>query len=84
MHDLLQELGRDIVSQESNDPGSRSWLCIMSDNLSWIITLEYSSIYKLDMDNLYTLELLNLELTEEWQWLEKNNGGYKCRDNLYN
>ncbi|KAK9200324.1 hypothetical protein WN944_015521 [Citrus x changshan-huyou] len=26
MHDLLQELGRDIVSQESNDPGNRSRL----------------------------------------------------------
>ncbi|GAY68562.1 hypothetical protein CUMW_265120 [Citrus unshiu] len=61
MHDLLQELGRDIVSQESIDPGNRSRLWHHEDiykvltyntvsNLLWVITLEYSSIYKLDMD----------------------------------
>ena len=61
MHDLLQELDRDIVNQESIDPGNHNWLWHHEDiyevltyntvsNLLWIITLEYSSIYKLDMD----------------------------------
>ena len=70
MHDLLQELGRDIFSQESNDPGNHNWLWHHEDiyevltyntasNLLWIITLEYSSIYKLDMDISSLLKLSN-------------------------
>ncbi|OMP03094.1 hypothetical protein COLO4_10635 [Corchorus olitorius] len=31
MHDLLQELGRDIVRQESENPGRRSRLCVPED-----------------------------------------------------
>ncbi|KAL9437455.1 hypothetical protein AB3S75_023339 [Citrus x aurantiifolia] len=61
MHDLLQELGREIVRQESINPGNRSRLWHHEDiyevltyntvsSLLWIIILKYSSIYKLDMN----------------------------------
>ncbi|KAH9781851.1 ADP-ribosyl cyclase/cyclic ADP-ribose hydrolase [Citrus sinensis] len=61
MHDLLQELRREIVRQESINPGNRSRLWHHEDiyevlthntvsSLLWIIILKYSSIYKLDMN----------------------------------
>ena len=60
MHDLLQELGREIVRQESINPENRSRLWHHEDiyevltyntvsSLLWIIILEYCSVSKLDV-----------------------------------
>ncbi|KDO37431.1 hypothetical protein CISIN_1g008394mg [Citrus sinensis] len=95
MHDWLQELGRDIVSQESIDPGNRSRLWHHEDiykvltyntvsNLLWVITLEYSSIYKLDMDIFINSRIDESRINSRVTMIRKNNSGYKCRDNLYN
>ena len=61
MHNLLQELGREIFQQESINPGNCSRLWHHEDiyevltydtvsSLRWIIILNYSSIYKFDMN----------------------------------
>ncbi|KAH9782288.1 hypothetical protein KPL71_008832 [Citrus sinensis] len=64
MHDLLQELGREIVRQESINPKNRSRLWHHEDiyevltyntvsSLLWIIFLEYCSVSKLDVNIFY-------------------------------
>ncbi|KAH9726336.1 hypothetical protein KPL70_008232 [Citrus sinensis] len=70
MHDLLQELGRDIVSQKSNDPGNRSRLWHHED-IYEVLTYNTSLPSNISAEKLVFLEMPNSSIEQLWDGMKR-------------
>ncbi|KAK9200327.1 hypothetical protein WN944_015524 [Citrus x changshan-huyou] len=69
MHDLLQDLGSDIVSQESNDIGNRSRLWHHED-IYEVLTYNMSLPSNISAEKLVFLEMPNSSIEQLWDGMK--------------